>query len=153
MKEVKDNSRSIIRVTHATARANCEQEVGKFISFDQFYNTMFKNSLQNSGTRAIENARKVVKYHSDAAFGDRVVSVLFMICNLLTEDRKVFPATLDNITILMMDNIDENKLQLKNRIQSVTDFLIDHHILRVDKNDQGVESFSFFTEAEREVAC
>lgn len=152
MKEVKDNSRSIIRVTHATAKANCEQEVGKFMSFDQFYNTMFKNSLQNSGTRAIENARNVVKYHSDAAFGDRVVSVLFMICNLLTEDRKVFPATLDNITILMMDNIDENKLQLKNRIQSVTDFLIDHHILRVDKNDQGVESFSFFTEAEREVA-
>lgn len=152
MKEVKDNSRSIIRVTHATAKANCEQKVGKFMSFDQFYNTMFQNSLQNSGTRAIENARNIVKHHSDAAFGDRVVSVLFMICNLQTEDRNVFPATLDNITILMMDNVDENKLQLKNRIQSVTDFLIDHHILRVDKNEQGMESFSFFTEAEREVA-
>lgn len=152
MKEVKDNSRSIIRVTHATAKANCEDEVGKFISFDLFYNTMFKNSLQNTGARAIENARNIVKHHIDPAFGDRVVSVLFMICNLLTEDRKVFPATLDNLTILMMDNIDENKLKLKNRIQSVTDFLIDHHILRIDKNEQNVESFSFFTEAEREVA-
>jgi len=152
MKEVKDNSRSIIRVTHATAKANCNEEVGKFISFDKFYNTMFHNSLQNTGTRAIENARNVVRYYSDPEFGNRVVSVLFMICNLLTEDRKIFPATLDNLTILMMDNIDENKLQLKNRIQAVTDFLVDHHILRVDKNDQSIESFSFFTEAEREVA-
>ena len=152
MKEVKDNSRSIIRVTHATAKANSDEEVGKFMSFDQFYNTMFKNSLQNSGTRAIENARNVVRYYSDPVFGDRVVSVLFMVCNLLSEDRKVFPATLDNLAILLMDDIGESKAQLKNSIKSVTDFLVDHHILRVDKNEQGVESFSFFTEAEREVA-
>lgn len=152
MKEVKDNSRSIIRVTHATAKDNCEEEVGRFMSFDQFYNTMFKNSLQNAGSRAIENALNVVKHHADAQFGERVVHVLFMICNLLEEDRKLFPASLDNVTILMMDNIDENKLQLKNRIQSVTDFLVDHHILRVDKNEQGIEAFGFFTAAEREIA-
>ena len=152
MKEVKDNSRSIIRVTHATAKKNQNEEVGKFMSFDQFYNTMFKNSLQNLGTKAVDSALKVVRTHTDAAFGERVVYVLFMVFNLLENDRKDFPASLDNITILLMDNIDENKLQLKNRIQAVTDFLIDRHVIRLEKNQEGIDCFTFFTEAEREVA-
>ena len=152
MKEVKDNQRSIIRVTHATAKSTKDEEVGQFMAFDQFYNTMFQNSLQATGSKAIDNAVKAIKEYADPAFGSRVVNVLFMICNLLQKDSQVFPATLDNITILLMNNIDENKQALREKIQDVTSFLVENHILRVDKTDKNVEFFSFFTEEQREVA-
>ena len=152
MKEVKDNQRSIIRVTHATAKSTKDEEVGQFMAFDQFYNTMFQNSLQATGTKAIDNAVQAIKEYADPAFGRRVVNVLFMICNLLQKDSQVFPATLDNLTILLMNDIDENKLALREKIQGVTSFLVENHILRVDKTDKNVEFFSFFTEEQREVA-
>lgn len=44
IKEVKDNERSVIGITHFTAMKNAEKEVGEFIPFDAFYNdrSLFK---------------------------------------------------------------------------------------------------------------
>lgn len=45
IKEVKDNERSVLGITHFTAKGWAEQEVGKFIPFDAFYNRQFSTNL------------------------------------------------------------------------------------------------------------
>lgn len=153
-KEVKGNERSIIKITHSVANQTREQEVGNLISFDQFYNAMFRGSLTNKGQKAIATANSVIdNYNPNRELGQKVVNVLFMICNMDEQERRVFPATVDYVTSLLMRNVDENKQRLKNDIQAVVDYLVDNNILRRDTLSDGkTEVYAFFTEEERRVA-
>lgn len=152
-KEVKGNERSIIKVTHSTAKQTKDQEVGNFIAFDQFFNAMFQGSLMAKGQRSIQKANDMIQEYSDRAFGQRVVNILFMICNLSETDRLIFPATVDNITCLLMSDVDAQKLSLKNEVQKVLDFLCDKNIIRNEPAKQGVpETYCFYSEDEIEVA-
>lgn len=150
-REVKGNERSIIKVTHSTAKDTKEQEVGDFISFDQFYNSMFSQGLSAKGVRAILPAENVAKEYANPKFATRVVHVLFMLCYMSEQHRQQFSATADNITTLLMQDIDCQKLTLKNDVQSVLDFLVTNNIIR--KESRGtIEVYSFYSEDEREVA-
>ena len=152
-KEVKGNERSIIKVTHSTAKQTKDQEVGNFIAFDQFFNAMFQGSLMAKGQRSIQKANDMIQEYSDRAFGQRVVNILFMICNLSETDRLIFPATVDNITCLLMSDVDAQKLSLINEVQKVLDFLCDKNIIRNEPAKQGVpETYCFYSEDEIEVA-
>lgn len=152
-KEVKGNERSIIKITHSTANKSRNEEVGNFISFDQFYEHMFRNSLTAIGLKAISHANSVAKeYAKDVELAGRVVNVLFMICNLSEKDSLAFPATLENITCLLMKDVRAQKLALKNDIQKVLDYLIESNIIHEEKTSQGLTIFKFYTEDEREIA-
>ena len=153
-KEVKGNERSIIKITHSVANQTKDQEVGNLISFDQFYNAMFRGSLTNKGQKAIATANSIIEnYSPNRELGQKVVNVLFMICNMDEQQRRVFPATIDYVTSLLMRNVDENKQRLKNDVQSVVDYLVDNNILRRDTLADGkTEVYAFFTEEERRVA-
>lgn len=152
-KEVKGNERSIIKVTHSTAKQTKNQEVGNFIAFDQFFNAMFQGSLMAKGQRSIQKANDMIVECNNRAFGQRVVNILFMICNLSETDRLIFPATVDNITCLLMSDVDAQKLSLKNDVQKVLDFLCDKNIIRNEPARQGVpETYCFYSEDEIEVA-
>lgn len=150
-REVKGNERSIIKVTHSTAKDTKEQELGNFISFDQFYNSMFSQGLSAKGVRAVSPAEDVAKEYADPQFALRVVHVLFMLCYMSEQHRMVFSATADNITTLLMQDIDCRKLTLKNDIQAVLDFLVTNNIIRKE-NRGAMEVYSFYSEDEREVA-
>lgn len=145
IKEVKDNERSVLGITHFTAKKNAEQEVGVFLPFDAFYNEQFSTNLTNRGAKAIENALEL-NYVKGYDFAQRVVKVLFMISNLLENQRQTFPATVDNLTVLLMDQLDQNKMQLQQKIKSVLDKLIEESIIREDKG-----SYFFFNEDEMDV--
>lgn len=150
-REVKGNERSIIKVTHSTAKDTKEQEVGDFVSFDQFYNSMFSQGLSAKGVRAVQPAENVAKEYSDPKFATRVVHILFMLCYMSEQHRQQFSACADNITTLLMQDIDCQKLSLKNDVQSVLDFLIANNIIR--KETRGtIDVYSFYSEDEREVA-
>ena len=153
-KEVKGNERSIIKITHSVANATKDQEIGNLISFDQFYNAMFSNSLTAKGQKSIATANNVIAtYPGDKELGQKVVNVLFMICNMDEQQRRVFPATVDYITSLLMRNMDENKQKLKNDIEGVLEYLVRNNILRRDTLSDGTTDFyTFFTEEERRVA-
>lgn len=152
-KEVKGNERSIIKVTHSTAKQTKNQEVGNFIAFDQFFNAMFRGSLMAKGQRSIQKANDMIVECSNRTFGQRVVNILFMICNLSETDRLIFPATVDNITCLLMSDVDAQKLSLKNDVQKVLDFLCDKNIIRNEPARQGMpETYCFYSEDEIEVA-
>ncbi len=150
-REVKGNERSIIKVTHSTAKDTKEQEVGDFISFDQFYNAMFSQGLSNKGTKAVAPAENVARAYQKPDFALRVVHVLFMLCYMSEQHRMAFSASADNITTLLMQDIDCQKLTLKNDVQNVLDYLIANNIIR--KETRGtIEVYSFYSEDEREVA-
>ncbi len=118
-KEVKGNERSILKVVHSTAIAEKDQDMGHFVSFDSLYNSMFEEGLQARGQKAIENAERVIKEYKDPEFGKRVVNVLFMICNLKPTDKLQFPASLQNITVLMLNSLDTPKLTLQDKVESI----------------------------------
>ena len=145
IKEVKKNERSVLGITHYTAKKNSGFDVGYFIPFDAFFNEQFNTNLTHRGRNAISPAHEL-SYIKNNPFARRVVNVLFMISNLSEATRQTFPSNIDNLTLLLMSDLDQNKLQLRNKIQEVLDRLKDDSIIREESG-----SFFFFNEDEMDV--
>ena len=145
IKQVKDNERSILGITHFTAKEHADDEMGDFMPFDAFYNKQFNTNLTNRGAKAIHNALEL-PYVKNNPFAERVVKVLFMISNLLENQRQTFPSTIENIAVLLMDTLDQNKMQLQKEIGTVLNKLVEESIIREEKG-----SFFFFNEDEMDV--
>lgn len=153
-KEVKGNERSIIKVVHSTAKKRAQAEVGEFISFDELYNNMFEEGLQNKGQRAIKNATDIAKkYEKDPQFAQRVVNVLFMICNIDDSEKLQFPASIDNITTLLVNDTTTPWIVIRDKVENVVEYLCDNNIIRRVTGKAGSpDSFSFYSEEEMKVA-
>lgn len=157
-KEVKGNERSIIKVIHSTAKTNADAELGKFISFDELYNNMFEEGLQARGQKAVDNALRMARtYQTDrperTRLTVRVANVLFMICNISQTDQLVFPATLDNVTSLLINDMETPRLNIKNEVEKVIEFLCDNNIIRREQGKNGApETYAFYSEEEMKVA-
>lgn len=153
-KEVKGNERSIIKVIHATAKASKDAELGKFVSFDELYNNMFEEGLQARGQRAVNNAIEMARaYKPNPRLAIRVANVLFMVCNITKTDQLVFPATLDNITSLLVNNVETPRLNIKNEVEKVVEYLCDNNIIRREQGRQGApDTYQFYSEEEMKVA-
>ncbi len=153
-KEVKGNERSIIKVIHSTAKNNAEQEIGKFISFDELYNNMFEEGLQARGQKAVDNAIRMARtYERNPKLAVRVANVLFMICNISQTDQLLFPATLDNVTSLLVNDTSTPRLTIKNEVEKIIEFLSDNNIIRREQGKNGApDTFSFYSEEEMKVA-
>ena len=157
-KEVKGNERSIITVIHSTAKTIADAELGKFISFDELYNNMFEEGLQARGQKAVDNALRMARtYQTDhperTRLAVRVANVLFMICNISQTDQLVFPATLDNVTSLLINDMETPRLNIKNEVEKVIEFLCDNNIIRREQGKNGApETYAFYSEEEMKVA-
>lgn len=153
-KEVKGNERSIIKVVHATAKQKAGAEVGEFISFDELYNNMFEEGLQNKGQRAVKNASDIAKkYEKDPQFAQRVVNVLFMICNIDDSEKLQFPASIDNITTLLVNDTTTPWIVIRDKVENVVEYLCDNNIIRRVSGKAGSpDSFAFYSEEEMKVA-
>ncbi|WP_100629834.1 BREX system P-loop protein BrxC [Algoriphagus formosus] len=124
IKQVKDNERSLLGITHFTVRQNQKLPVGEFIPFDKFFNQQLEQNLTQRGLRAIGTALQL-PYVQQNDFAQRVVKTLFMISNLPDSIKLTFPSNVDNLAILMMDTLDQNKLQLQTKIKEVLDRLVE----------------------------
>lgn len=153
-KEVKGNERSIIKVIHSTAKNNADEEIGKFVSFDELYNNMFEEGLQARGQKAVDNAiRMARKYEHDPKMAVRVANVLFMICNISQTDQLLFPANIDNVTTLLVNNVNTPRLTIKNEVEKILDYLCDNNIIRREPGKNGtLETYTFYSEEEMKVA-
>jgi hypothetical protein len=145
IKEVKDNERSVLGITHYTAKIHADEEVGGFMPFDEFYNGMFESNLTHRGGKAIEPGLDMDFVKKDV-FAQRVVKCLFMVSNLLESQRLTFPSNIDNLTVLLMTELDQNKKELQNKIRSVLEKLIEESIIREENG-----SYFFFNEDEIDV--
>lgn len=147
------NERSIIKITHSTAIKTMDEPVGQFVSFDKFYNAMFEGSLMASGQRAINNAKDMIQEYDDVKFAEKVVNILFMICNLSDPDKLLFPATEEHIVTLLMEDVDTNKAELINRVERTLAFLDQKHIIRTEKFTDGrADIYCFQSEDEIDAA-
>ena len=153
-REVKGTERSVIKVVHATAKEHAGDEIGGYISFDELYNNMFSEGLQHTGHKIVDRGISMVKkYDGDQSFARRVVNVLFMISNLSESDKLLFPATLDFITSLLVDNVSTPRLTLKKEVEDVLDFLCESNVIRREQPKKNIEeTFAFYTEEEMKVA-
>ena len=77
---------------------------------------------------------------------------MFMICNLSTTDKLLFPASAENVTTLMLRDVNEARATLKDAITGVLSFLCDNNIMYKAKNQDGLELYDFYTEDEINVA-
>jgi len=145
IKEVKDNERSVLGITHFTIKAHAREKVGGFIPFDAFYNGMFQSNLTHRGAKAIENGLELDFVKKDP-FAQRVVKALFMVSNLLESQRMTFPSNIDNLTVLLMQELDQNRMQLQKQIREVLEKLREGSIIREENG-----SYFFFNEDEIDV--
>ena len=56
IKEVKDNERSILGITHFTAKQYKDVEVGTFVTFDAFFNDQLKSNVTHHANKILEPA-------------------------------------------------------------------------------------------------
>lgn len=153
-KEVKGNERSIIKVVHSTAKACAQAEVGRFVSFDELYNSMFEEGLQARGQKAVKNAEDMAaRYERDPRLAKRIAHVLFMICNIQQTDQLQFPANIDNVTTLITNDTQTPRLNIKREVEKVVEFFCDENIIRREQGKNGApDTFSFYSEEEMKVA-
>ncbi|MCC8037087.1 MAG: BREX system P-loop protein BrxC [Bacteroidales bacterium] len=152
-KEVKGNERSLIKVVHDTAKNCAEAEIGKFVAFDELFNTMFTQGLQHKGHRAMENATKAAQgYARDPRLARRVVNILFMICNISDNEKNHFPATAENVATLLINDLETPWITLKKEVEDILVYLEDEYIIRRERHKGLADTFSFFSEEERIIA-
>ena len=149
--EVKGNERSVLKITHKTAQDHKDEPVGGFISFDMMFTSMFEAGLKHAGQRALRNADLIIKTYPDRPFGERVVKLLFMLSNISDPNKLLFPATLDNMVTLMMTEVDQSKLELREKIAKVLEYLIEKSVVRQESKEGSADVYCFLTEEESEV--
>jgi len=143
--EVKNNERSVIGITHYTTKQHAGEGVGLFMGFDYFFNELFRNNLTHIGRRIIDRALSLT-YVKSNPFAQRVVNTLFMISNLEDSVLMTFPPNIDNLTVLLMTELDQNKAALQKQIKEVIERLIEESIIREENG-----KFYFYSEDEIQV--
>lgn len=142
---VKNTERAILGITHFTAQKQSEQEVGYFISFDNFFNDNLKSNLTHSARAILDRGRKIDFDAEIKQFAYRVINVLFMVSNLEEAISISFPATVENISLLLLNDLNTVKADLQNKVQIVLDILVDKNIVQVSEgkyrflDDEGVK--------------
>jgi len=133
VKEVRDNARSVIGITHFTAKDNALRDVGYFIPFDAFYNEMLRTNLTFRGAQIVNRALDLTIVHKDP-FAQRVVKILYMISNLSQPVLQTFPPNIENIAALLMNDLDQNRLQIQKQVKDVLDKLQEESIIYEENN-------------------
>lgn len=146
IKEVKDNERSILGITHFTSKLFKDVEVGAFVTFDTFFNDQLKSNITHHANKILEPALSINEIKEDP-FAQKIVYTLFMISNISDTKKLTFPPNIDNLILLVLDKPDVNRLELQNNIQKVLDLLVEKTVIY--KED---ERYNFYKEDEIDVA-
>jgi hypothetical protein len=109
-KHLSEGERSMLSAFKEAGLGYKDAEEGSLIPFYAFYDTI-KEFLNPSISRVIEGAYENPALKDDE-FNIDLLKVLFMIKYI-----KELPANIDNIATLMVTNVDEDKLELKEKIK------------------------------------
>jgi hypothetical protein len=138
-KHLSEGERSMLSAFKEAGLQYKDAEEGTLIPFYAFYDTI-KEFLNPSVSRVIEGAYDNPALKADD-FNMDLLKVLFMIKYV-----KELPANLDNIATLMVTHIDEDKLQLKEKIKVSLRKLISQTL--VQKNG---DNYIFLTDDEQDI--
>ncbi|RDW18791.1 BREX system P-loop protein BrxC [Oceanobacillus chungangensis] len=138
-KHLSEGERSMLSAFKEAGLQYKNAEEGTLIPFYVFYDTI-KEFLNPSISRVIEGAYENPALKDDD-FNIDLLKVLFMIKYV-----KELPANLDNIATLMVTHIDEDKLQLKEKIKVSLRKLISQTLIQ--KNG---DNYIFLTDDEQDI--
>lgn len=127
----RNSERAIIGIIHYTAKQRKDEEVGYSIPFDAFYNNSFQDMLTHQARGIIENALSLDDIKK-SDFAKRVTRALFLISYLSEEQSLQFKANKENLALVMMDEIDQPKLELQANIEKVLQTLEENSIVSED---------------------
>ncbi|WP_033827164.1 BREX system P-loop protein BrxC [Bacillus andreraoultii] len=138
-KHLSEGERSMLSAFKEAGLRYKDAKEGTLIPFYAFYDTI-KEFLNPSISRVIEGAKENPVLRDDPFHID-LLKVLFMIKYI-----KELPANIDNIATLMVTHIDEDKLQLKEKIKVALRKLISQTLIQ--KNG---ENYVFLTDDEQDI--
>ena len=138
-KHLSEGERSMLSAFKEAGLRYKDAEEGVLIPFHAFYDTI-KEFLNPSISRVIEGASQNPALNDDS-FNIDLLKVLFMIKYV-----KELPANIDNIATLMVSHIDEDKLELKEKIKKALRKLISQTLIQ--KNG---EHYIFLTDDEQDI--
>jgi hypothetical protein len=142
-KHLSEGERSMLAIFQESAEAIMHGNTGELVPFSLFFEGLgqfLDHTHQIVITRAQENER-INPDHEKNPFAVQVLKTLFMVKYV-----KSFKATLTNITTLMINGIDIDRVQLQKQVQSALSVLISQNL--VEKN-LGV--YVFLTDAEQDI--
>lgn len=143
---VKNTERAILGITHFTANLCKDQDVGYFVPFDLFFNEQLEKNLTHHARNILDRAYNINEVVNDP-FARRVANALFMVSNLGEVQSVNFPATIENLSLLMMDGVDTPKMQIQQKVEKVLDVLVEKNIIQVSEG-----KYRYMDEDEIEVA-
>lgn len=143
-KHLSEGERSMLALFKESAEKLMDEEDGILVPFHIFYNGLEKFLDHNHAgviTRAWEN-NFINPTKEEDNFNVNVLKTLFLIKYL---DKEIEP-TLENITTLMVSHINEDRIELKEKVQTALNILIQQNL--VEKNG---DFYIFLTDEEQEV--
>ena len=143
-KHLSEGERSMLAMFKESAMEYKECEVGTIMPFHAFYDAL-ENFLDHGHRgviiRAYENDM-INPEHKEKVFAVDVLKVLFMIKYV----DKVVVANIDNITSLMVEGIDDDRISLKGKVEDALKVLMRQNL--VQKNG---DIYVFLTDEEQEI--
>ena len=125
---VSGTERSLIGITHQTAKGCKDEEIGHAVPLDAFYNSQIKDNLKNFARNLISKALGLEKVE-ERPFWQRVVKALFLLSHLVESKRMNFRPTAENLAFVLMDEVDQAKAPLQQQTQEALDYLVSQNIV------------------------
>lgn len=142
-KHLSEGERSMLAMFKESAMAYADCELGTLIPLYSFYDAL-ENFLDHSHrsviSKAYENSR-INPTHAKQAFAVDVLKTLFLIKYVQT-----VAANVDNITTLMIHDLADDRITLKEQVTKALQVLISQNL--VQKN---VDTYVFLTDEEQEI--
>ena len=143
-KHLSEGERSMLALFKESAMNLEYQEVGAIVPFHRFYDAL-ENFLDHSHRgviiRAYDNSIINPEKKTDDVFEINVLKTLFMIKYVLDIE-----ANLENITTLMVSNIEDDRIVLKQKVEESLNVLKSQHLIQ--KNSS---IYVFLTDEEQEI--
>jgi hypothetical protein len=136
-KHLSQNERSLLNAFQESSKTYADKELGVLVPFDDFYQTV-DNFIDYDVKTVFTKASQKTSLNN---FDLRVLKLLFMIKYV-----KEMPATLDRIATMMVSNINEDKIALKNKIEVSLKALEDETLIQVNG-----DIYDFLTNEEQDV--
>lgn len=143
--KIKNTERAILGIVKDTAETNKEKEVGEYIPFDSFFSYLMQY-LEHNAREILDKAYNIDQVKKDV-FAQRVVNALFMISNLGESQSVNFPATMENLALLLMESTDTPKLEMQKEVKTILEVLVSKNIIQISEG-----KYRFLKEDEIEVA-
>ncbi|MCR5776618.1 MAG: BREX system P-loop protein BrxC [Lachnospiraceae bacterium] len=143
-KHLSEGERSMLALFKESAVKIMEESEGAIVPFHRFYDAL-ENFLDHSHRsviiRAYDNSKINPENKTEDVFAINVLKTLFMIKYILEIE-----ANIENITSLMIDNIDNDRIELKERVEKALKVL--QQQMLVQKNGS---LYVFLTDEEQEI--